>query len=376
MAATAYINRDVLRWAIDRAAQHIDIESEARWLETDKFPTVRQAQAIAKRLSIPFGYLFLSDFPDDELPIPDLRTRDDAQLIVPSLDLRDQLEWVTAKQRWFAELRRREGGDNLPFVASANVNQDTADVAADIEGFLDLTGLRAEATSWSDYMTRLSRRGESAGILVMRSGVVAMNNKRRLNPNEFQGFAIADQMAPLIFINTNDYVTATIFTFAHEMAHIWLGESGITLSDEEGTFADIEVDVERFCNKVAAELLVPGNQFDAAWNAEPLGRQVDRLAREFRVSSIVILRRALDTERISQNDFFAQLEIERQNQTPRVRGGGGSGINNILARNGQLLVTAAVSGAIDGSVGYAEAADALGVKVQTVKNLADMLRLR
>ena len=225
-------------------------------------------------------------------------------------------------------------------------------------------------------MTRLSRRGESAGILVMRSGVVAMNNKRRLNPNEFQGFAIADQMAPLIFINTNDYVTATIFTFAHEMAHIWLGESGITLSDEEGTFADIEVDVERFCNKVAAELLVPGNQFDAAWNAEPLGRQVDRLAREFRVSSIVILRRALDTERISQNDFFAQLEIERQNQTPRVRGGGGSGINNILARNGQLLVTAAVSGAIDGSVGYAEAADALGVKVQTVKNLADTLGLR
>jgi Zn-dependent peptidase ImmA (M78 family) len=340
MAATAYINREVLRWAIDRAAQHIDTEAEARWLETDKYPTIRQAQAIAKRLSIPFGYLFLSESPDDELPIPDLRTRDDVALAVPSLDLRDQLEWITAKQRWFADLRRREGGDALPFVASANFGQ----------------GAEAEE------------------ILVMRSGVVAMNNRRRLDANEFQGFAISDPMAPLIFINSNDYVTATIFTFAHELAHIWLGESGITLSDEEG---DTEgLDIERFCNQVAAEVLVPEDQFDAAWNPQPVGAQIDRLVRRFRVSSIVILRRALDTERISQNEFFTQLAIERQNMAPRARGDGGSGINNILARNGQLLVRAAVTGALEGRVGFAEAADAIGVKVQTVKNLAETMGLR
>ena len=374
MAATAYINREVLRWAIDRAAQHIDTEAEARWLETDKYPTIRQAQAIARRLSIPFGYLFLSESPDDELPIPDLRTRDDVALAVPSLDLRDQLEWITAKQRWFADFRRREGGDALPFVASANFGQGTAGVAAAIEGVLGLTEIRAQATSWTDYMRRLVRRAEAEEILVMRSGVVAMNNRRRLDANEFQGFAISDPMAPLIFINSNDYVTATIFTFAHELAHIWLGESGITLSDEEG---DTEgLDIERFCNQVAAEVLVPKDQFDAAWNPQPVGAQIDRLVRKFRVSSIVILRRALDTERISQNEFFTQLAIERQNMAPRARGDGGSGINNILARNGQLLVRAAVTGALEGRVGFAEAADAIGVKVQTVKNLAETTGLR
>ena len=374
MAATAYINREVLRWAIDRAAQHIDTEAEARWLETDKYPTIRQAQAIARRLSIPFGYLFLSESPDDELPIPDLRTRDDVALAVPSLDLRDQLEWITAKQRWFADFRRREGGDALPFVASANFGQGTAGVAAAIDGVLGLTEIRAQATSWTDYMRRLVRRAEAEEILVMRSGVVAMNNRRRLDANEFQGFAISDPMAPLIFINSNDYVTATIFTFAHELAHIWLGESGITLSDEEG---DTEgLDIERFCNQVAAEVLVPEDQFDAAWNPQPVGAQIDRLVRRFRVSSIVILRRALDTERISQNEFFTQLAIERQNMAPRARGDGGSGINNILARNGQLLVRAAVTGALEGRVGFAEAADAIGVKVQTVKNLAETTGLR
>lgn len=374
MAATAYINRDVLRWAIDRAAQHIDTEAEARWLETDKYPTIRQAQAIAKRLSIPFGYLFLSESPDDELPIPDLRTRDDVALAVPSLDLRDQLEWITAKQRWFAELRRREGGEALPFVTSANVEQSTTEVATAIEGVLGLTEIRANATSWTDYMRRLVRRAEAEDILVMRSGVVAMNNRRRLDANEFQGFAIADPMAPLVFVNSNDYVTATIFTFAHELAHIWLGESGITLSDEEGDTVGLEI--ERFCNQVAAELLVPEDQFEASWTRQPVGAQIDRLVRRFRVSSIVVLRRALDTERITQNEFFAQLAIERQNIAPRARGDGGSGINNILARNGQLLVRAAVTGALEGRVGFAEAADAIGVKVQTVKNLADTLGLR
>ena len=182
-------------------------------------------------------------------------------------------------------------------------------------------------------------------------------------------------MAPLIFINSNDYITASIFTYAHELAHIWLGESGITLSEEEGDTDGL--DVEQFCNQVAAQLLVPEEQFDDAWRPQqPVGAQIDRLVRRFRVSSIVILRRALDTERISQNEFVAQLEIERQNMVPRSKGDGGSGINNILARNGQLLVREAIMGALEGRVGFAEAADAIGVKVQTVKNIADTLGLR
>lgn len=374
MASTAYINREVLRWAIQRAANHIDTVAEEQWLETEKLPTIRQAQAIAKRLSIPFGYLFLSESPDDELPIPDLRTRNDVALTVPSLDLRDQLEWITPKQRWFADLRRREGREPLPFVASANFGQGISEVADAIEGVLNLTELRTQATSWTDYLRLLVRRAETEEILVMRSGVVAMNNRRRLDANEFQGFAIADPMAPLIFINSNDYITASIFTYAHELAHIWLGESGITLSEEVG---DVDgLDVEQFCNHVAAELLVPEDQFEDAWRPDPVSAQIDRLIRRFRVSSIVILRRALDTERISQDEFFAQLAIERQNMAPRSRGEGGSGINNILARNGQLLVRAAVTGALEGRVGFAEAADAIGVKVQTVRNLADSLGLR
>ncbi len=375
MAATAYINREVLRWAIQRAANHIDTEVEEQWLDTEKYPTIRQAQTIAKRLSIPFGFLFLSESPVEELPIPDLRTRDDLALVVPSLNLRDQLEWVTSKQRWFADLRRREGGETLSFVASANFRQTTSEVADAIEDELKLTAIRIQATSWTDYMRLLVRRAETKEILVMRSGVVAMNNRRHLDTNEFQGFAIADSMAPLIFINTNDYITASIFTYAHELAHIWLGESGITLSEEEGDTDGL--DVEQFCNQVAAQLLVPEDQFDDAWMPQqPVDAQIDQLVRRFRVSSIVILRRALDTERISQNEFIAQLEIERQNMVPRPKGKGGSGINNILARNGQLLVREAVVGALEGRIGFAEAGDAIGVKVQTVKNLADSLGLR
>ena len=132
----------------------------------------------------------------------------------------------------------------------------------------------------------------------MVNGVVGSNNNRPLNPDEFRGFALSDPLAPLIFVNGADTKAAQMFTIAHELAHIWLGTSALSnLSAVSGPGFRRE---EVWCNAVAAELLVPlaGLQSNLQQD-EPLSDTLlSRLAQTFKVSSLVILRRLLDANRI------------------------------------------------------------------------------
>ena len=80
---------------------------------------------------------------------------------------------------------------------------------------------------------------------------------------EFRGFALTDQYAPLIFVNGKDAKAAQMFTLAHELAHIWLGESG--LSGFERLIPG-STQVEEWCNRAASEFLLPSSELRNRWN--------------------------------------------------------------------------------------------------------------
>src|SRR5690606_23963375 len=121
---------------------------------------------------------------------------------------------------------------------------------------------------------------EERGILVMRNGVVGNNTHRPLSVEEFRGFAIADEFAPLIFINGADYLSAQMFTLAHELVHVFVNASGI--SNLQDTYSSNNA-IERFCNQVAAELLVPEAELRPLHAAIAInGDPTDRLARHFK----------------------------------------------------------------------------------------------
>ena len=122
----------------------------------------------------------------------------------------------------------------------------------------------------------------------MSSSIVGSNSHRKLDVDEFRGFTLADKYAPLIFINAADSKAAQMFTLVHELAHLWLGESGIS-DIEAGRIPDKKN--EEWCNKVAAELLMPISATREAFQKEtPVREEIQRLAKLFKVSSLVVVR--------------------------------------------------------------------------------------
>jgi Zn-dependent peptidase ImmA (M78 family) len=139
----------------------------------------------------------------------------------------------------------------LDFVESISLNTNH-DIAAksirDRVGFQ--TEIRALASTWETALTLQIEQIEESGVLVMRNGIVGANTHRPLSVEEFRGFALADKYAPLIFLNGADGKAAQMFTLAHELVHIWLGESGISNLSRTYTVAQR---VEAFCNSVACK---------------------------------------------------------------------------------------------------------------------------
>src|SRR5258708_21057731 len=102
-------------------------------------------------------------------------------------------------------------------------------------------------TTWTEALRRFIEQADALGVLVMVNGVVGSNNRRKLDPQEFRGFALADNLAPLVFINGADSKAAQMFTLAHELSHIWLGLSAVPHPQPSLV---PEHDAERCCNLV------------------------------------------------------------------------------------------------------------------------------
>lgn len=290
------VRPELLRWACDRAGAGGEALRENHplldeWVRGDVKPTLKQLEGFANAARVPVGYLFLSAPPEEQLPIQDLRTVGSKGVRSPSPDLLDTFYLCQRRQEWYQEYAKRHGGGPVPFIGTATLSQPVEDVAERMRRALgyDL-GARRDCRDTAEALRLLVERAEDAGVLVMVSGVVKNITARRLDPDEFRGFALADPIAPLVFVNAADAKAAQLFTLAHELAHLWLGESALSDVSLRGVGANR---VEAWCNRVAAEFLVPLADLQAMAVDNPLD-QLGAYKDKFHVSRLVILRRLLD----------------------------------------------------------------------------------
>jgi Zn-dependent peptidase ImmA (M78 family) len=343
------------------------------WENAEAQPTLKQLESYARVTHAPIGYFFLPEPPQEPLPIPDFRTIAGRPIARPSPNLLDTIYVCQERQSWYRDYATVSRQDPLAFVGSLTTRTPAANAATSIGRTLafDVEG-RRESPTWTDALRRFIEHADQVGVLVMVSGVVLNNNRRQLNPEEFRGFAISDQLAPLVFINGADSKAAQMFTLAHELAHLWLGTSA--LSDSTAAVAPDQA-IERWCNGVAAELLVPLGALRAALLArEALPDTLARLARAFKVSSLVILRRLFDAGQLSHAAFRRAYSDELQRIAELPQGSGGNFYLTTAARVSRRFGRALVESTLEGRTLYRDAFRMLGIsKTATFNEFARRL---
>jgi Zn-dependent peptidase ImmA (M78 family) len=345
----------------------------AAWESKAAQPTLKQVEAFARATYTPVGYLFLQEPPVEKVPIPDFRAMDNERIGHPSPDLLDTIYVCQQRQEWFRNYARSMGDQPLAFVGSAGVQDEIVPTAARIRTELGFdVNERRRMPTWADALRHFIEQADGLGILVMCNGVVHNNNYRHLDPQEFRGFAMADDLAPLVFINGADTKAAQMFTLAHELAHIWLGQSAV--SDSQPT-AIPDQQVERWCNEVAAELLVPIELMRQEYhpNAE-LADEASRLALRFKVSTLVILRRIHDAGGLTRQEFWEAYHAEVARLRAIPRGSGGNFYLTQAARVSKRFAAALVTSTLEGQTRYNDAFRMLGfAKHSTFKELGRSL---
>ena len=358
----------VLRWAAQRARLNADelmrrFPKWPRWLEGDAQPTLKQLEDFARLTHTAIGYFFLPQPPAMALPVPDFRTLRDEALREPSSGLLDTLYLCQQRQDWFRDHARVHGLPALGFVGSASLQQQPETVVRRMREVMNLSAAeRRELPSWTDALRQLIAKAEDAGVLVMASSIVGSNSHRKLDVGEFRGFALADDLAPLVFLNAADSKAAQMFTLAHELAHVWLGATGVSDS-EAGRLP--EPQTERWCNQVAAELLMPLQATREAYRPDaPVPQEIQRLAREFKVSTLVALRRLFDAGFMDPASLWQHYRDEQARLRGLDQGGSGGGdfYRTLGARTGKRFARAIVTSTLEGQTLFQDAFRMLGVR--------------
>lgn len=316
------INSEIINWAITRAGNdleefYVDNPNVLEWVNGEKKPTIKQLENFTHKVHVPFGYMFMQEPPNEELPIPFFRTGATPRDKV-SLNVYHTIQIIKDRQNWLTNYLQESGYSDLEYIGKYNDNSDYKEIANDIRNKLNLqVNWASKHTTWEQALDYLTLQIEEIGIIINFNGIVGNNTRRKISVDECRGFVLVNKKAPFLFINSADAKAAQMFTLIHELAHIWLGESA-GFDNKQMLPADDPTEI--LCDKVAAEFLVPEIFFREKWKNS---QNIKYLSRIFKVSPIVIARRALDLELMSKpiffdfyNSYISEFKNKKENQSP------------------------------------------------------------
>ncbi|MEO8086683.1 MAG: XRE family transcriptional regulator [Bacteroidota bacterium] len=390
MADKAFITPNVLKWARESARMTEEtaaakvsatVEKFKEWEAGTSQPTIRQVQTLAKAYKRPFALFFLPEIPRDFQPLQDFRKSGSKVLTTSSIFI---IREIQQKQAWISEVYSENQEEKLPFVGRFSINDNPQKVAQDI-----LTTLKINPASYKtdNPIKEWIDSAETNGIFISRTSFI--HSRLKLDSEELQGFAIADHTAPFVFVNSEDWNAPQLFTLVHELAHIWIAETGISNEVEPDIkHKDKYHPVELFCNEVAASALMP-KEIVLAFNSSSFqtSKDVFKIAKQLGVSSFALLVRALNLNIISSPayqklkkqadiDFADYLKREAEKkarQKEKDKPGGPNYFLLQLNRNSRLFTQTVLDAFRGGFIEATLASNLLNVQVNKFQKLESQL---
>ncbi len=312
------IHTDRLRWAIRRAS--FTEENAVKyfpmlddWLTEQKKPTINQLKSFAAKFHVPFAYLFLDTPPSESIPFPMFR----GEAGSPNhfdVNVYDTVMSIASRQEWLEEYIMENDVETCEFIGSVSLATPISQTVSQIRSILELDSRWAFSLSSPEAAVDiLCQRLEKAGVFMAFNGIVGNNTHRKLQVTECRGFAMANDKAPYIFVNSHDSKSAQLFTIIHEMTHLMLGIS----AGHAGSEVLSHDATERYCDMVAAEFLVPAEELKAIWNNDPKSA-----SRRFKASELTVARRAHDVGLMS-DEAYREFWLMYSNRQPKSKKNGG-----------------------------------------------------
>ena len=376
----ALITPSVLKWARERAKLSVkqaaeklgqEVEEVEAWERGEKYPSIAQARKASEAYRRSLAVFYLPEPPRDFDPIKDFRQLPDVEPGDYSPELALLLRQLQSRQEWMREYLVSHGADPIDFIGSASIKDSPSKLAASIRLKLGATtdaqcstnGPQGALTYWVNLV-------EEIGVCVCREGKIELQEAR--------GIALADPYAPFIYVNVKDSFTGRQFSLMHELVHLWVNSSGVSSMREPPRNArSPDAKTEIFCNKTAASILVPEDEFQTAWaarsQAHRLDDQIDGVSKRFRVSPETIARRLLDADIIEQPDYERLRGVYADRwriSQERDQGSGGDYYRNTVSKNGRRYTRTVLGARYSGRITIRDACFALGVKANNLKKLA------
>lgn len=328
------VRPEMLTWAIERAGFNEEraiqaFPNLAFWLSGEKQPTVNQLLQFAKRFYVPFGFLFMQRIPIEKIPFPMFRG-EAGEMNHFDLNVYDTVSNIRARQEWLEDYLAENEIETCDLVKSISLKTPIGEAVDILRRKLNLEPRWAFSLARIDVAVGyLTEKFEQVGIFVAYNGVVGNNTKRTLKVSECRGFALVNEVAPYVFVNSADGKSAQMFTLIHEVAHIMLGVSAGHAGEEVGAHDAYE----KYCDMLAAEFLVPCDVLRDIWDGN-----IKRLSRLFKVSEIVVARRAHDTGLLSDTAYKCfWMEYAHRPLSEKKLSGGGDFYRTSVKRVGRLF---------------------------------------